>query len=296
MEKNNFLKNKPMLLAEIFKPFSNKGYIFEIKYDGIRALIYINNKEIIIKSRNNTILNDLYPELLDIKDICKDECIFDGEIVLFDNGKPSFSKLQERNRLKSKNKINAMIKNNPVTFVCFDILYKNKDLTNKNLIERKVVLNNFKDNKIFQKTKYFEEYGKDLFNLVKKEDLEGIIAKLKTSKYFYNIRCKEWIKIKNFKKDKFYVCGYIEEKDKYIIVLILGELRNNKYYYVGKVILGKKDILYNTITKTKKLKTSNLEDYNKKEVTYITPKNIIEINYIERTKNNLLRQPFIRKN
>lgn len=295
MEKNDFLKNKPMLLNEQFKPFNDSNYIYEIKYDGIRALIYINKNEIIIKSRNNIILNDLYPELLDIKNICKDECIFDGEIVLMENGKPNFSKLQERNRLKNKDKIRSMINNNPVTFICFDILYKNIDITNKPLLERKKILSKFKDNAFFQKTKYILKYGKNLFNLVKKEDLEGIIAKLKNSTYTYNIRCKEWIKIKNFKTDKFYVCGYIDELDKHIIVLILGEFKNNKYYYVGKVILGKKDKLYNIITKTKKLKTSTLEDYNQKEVTYITPKNVVEINYIERTKNNLLRQPFIKK-
>lgn len=295
MEKNNFLNNKPMLLDEIFKPFNNKDYIFEIKYDGIRALIYINNEEIIIKSRNNTILNELYPELLKIKNITKDECIFDGEIVLFENEKPSFSKLQERNRLKNKDKIKTISKNNPVTFICFDILYKKYDLTNKTLMERKEILNKFKDNDVFQKTKYFEEYGEDLFKLAKKENLEGIIAKLKRSIYTYNIRCKEWIKIKNFKTDKFYICGYINNTDKYIIVLILGELKNNKYYYVGKVILGKKDKLYNIIIKEKELNKSSLVDYDKKEATYIKPKHLINISYIERTKNNLLRQPFIKK-
>ena len=58
MEKNKFLKLKPMLLGEIFKPFNSKDYLFEMKFDGVRALIYINQEKIIIKSRRNIILND----------------------------------------------------------------------------------------------------------------------------------------------------------------------------------------------------------------------------------------------
>lgn len=295
MKKNKFLKLKPMLLHEIDKPFNDDNYIFEIKFDGIRALIYMNNDEIIIKSRNNIILNNNYPELLELKKLTKSTCILDGEIVLFDNGKPSFSKLLERVRLKNKETIKNYQIKNPVTFVCFDILYKDYDLTNKTLIERKKILNEFKNNDIFIKTKYYENIGKKLFNFVKKEDLEGIIAKLKESKYTYGIRTKEWIKIKNFKHDKFYICGYINEEDKYIITLVLGELKNNKYYYVGKVILSKKDKLYNKLLKEKVLKDSTLENYDNKNITYIKPSILIDVYYIERTKNNLLRQPFIKK-
>lgn len=294
MEKNNFLKLKPMLLHEIDKPFNDDKYIFEIKFDGIRALIYINNKEIIIKSRNNVILNDTYPELLDLVKITNSKCILDGEIVLFENGKPSFSKLLERVRLKNKETIKNYQINNPVTFVCFDILYQDKDLTNNTLLERKKILNKLKDNNIFIKTKYYENVGKKLFQFVKKENLEGIIAKEKLSKYTYGIRTKEWIKIKNFKQDKFYICGYSNEDDNYIITLVLGEEKNNKYYYVGKVILGKKDKLYNKIIKEKVLKNSTLENYNNKNITYIKPSILINVHYIERTKNNLLRQPFIK--
>lgn len=295
MEKNNFLKLKPMLLSEIEKPFNDDNYIFEIKFDGIRALIYIDKNEIIIKSRNNIILNDTYPELLELKKITKSKCILDGEITLFDNGKPSFSKLQERVRLKNRKTIKNYQVNNPVTFVCFDILYKDENLTNKTLLERKKILSKFKDNDIFIKTKYYEKIGIELFNFAKKEDLEGIIAKVKMSKYSYGLRTKEWIKIKNFKHDKFYICGYVDEFDKYIITLVLGEKRNNKYFYVGKVILGKKDNLYNEILKEKVIKESTLEDFDEKNINYLKPEFLIDIHYIERTKNNLLRQPFIKK-
>lgn len=254
MEKSDFLKLKPMLLDEIFKPFNDKDYLFEIKFDGIRALIFIDNGKIVIKSRNNIILNNTFPELLDIKNISKDKCILDGEIVLFENGKPSFSKLQERVRLKNKNKINKMKDDNPVIFVCFDILYKGKDLINHSLIERKEVLNKFKDNNIFVKSKYFLEKGKELFKLIKKEDLEGIIAKRVDSKYHYGIRTKDWIKIKNFKEEVFFISGYNKTKNNNVLSVLLSEKINDKYVFVGKILFSNKNKDYKNILNSKLVK------------------------------------------
>ena len=102
MEKNKFLKLTPMLLQEIDESFDSDKHLYEIKFDGLRALIYINKDEIIIKSRRNIILNDIYPELLKIKKMTKDTCILDGEIVLMEDDKPSFSRLQERTPAQGK--------------------------------------------------------------------------------------------------------------------------------------------------------------------------------------------------
>lgn len=86
---------KPMLLAEIPFCFESK-YLYEIKFDGMRALVYVSKKKISIRTRNNVDVTHLFPELDDIKNIVeRDFCIFDGEIVLFDKGKPSFSSLQK---------------------------------------------------------------------------------------------------------------------------------------------------------------------------------------------------------
>lgn len=293
MEKSKFLKLGPMLLHEEFKPFNRKDYLFEIKYDGIRALIYINKNKIIIKSRRNIILNDTFPELLEIQNISKDECIFDGEIVLLDDGKPNFSLLQERVRLKNKFKINEIASKNPVTFVCFDILHKDKDLTGLSLVERKKVLERFKDNDIFVKSKYFLENGKELFKWVQKEDLEGIIAKRVNSKYTYGIRTKEWIKIKNFKEEEFYICGYNKTKSNNVLSVLLGEKINNKYIFVGKVLYSYKNKDYENLLSLKKEK-SYLENCES-NATFVKPEIKIKVNYMERTKNNMLRQPFIKK-
>lgn len=282
---------KPMLLSEENNPFNDKNYIYEIKFDGIRSIIYVNKNEIIIESRNGKILNDYLPELLNIKNIVNKDCIFDGEIVLMEEDMPSFSKLQERIRIKNINKINFYKENYPVTFVCFDILYENKDLKDLELIKRKNILDKYKDTDFFVKSRLYSD-GIKLFNIVKKNNLEGIVAKLKTSKYYSNKRTKEWIKIKNSKEDKFYICGYKEKE--YVASILLGEKIGNKLNFISKVVLGKNTREYNLIKQCKKIK-NNFIDFEENDYTYIEPTYKCIITYREKTKNNHLRHPLFKQ-
>ena len=290
MDKNKFLELKPMLLQEVNKPFNDKKYLYELKFDGIRALIFINKGKIIIKSRNGVILNNNYPELLNLKNITNKMVIFDGEIVLMKNNLPSFLELQKRVRLKDELKILKMSRENPVTFVVFDILYENKDLTKLSLIERKEILNKYQDNDIFVKSKYFDD-GIKLFNLVKKGKIEGIVAKLKTSLYKYNERSYDWLKIKNYQENDFWIVGYNLTKSK-VLSVFLAELNNNKYYFVGKMMMGSKNKLYEKILQEKSVNNYLLN--NKEKANFIKPKYQITVNYIEKTTNGMLRQPFIK--
>ena len=277
---------KPMLLHEINKPFDNKDYLFEIKFDGIRAIIYVNKNDIVIKNKRGFILNEVFPELLEIQKNIKKDCIFDGEIVLMKDGKPSFEKLQERVFLKDKKKIELFKKNYPVTFVCFDILYENKNLIELPLIKRKEILTKYIDTEYYVKSRTIDTNGKELFKLIKKNNLEGIVAKLKTSKYYPGIRSKEWIKIKNVKDEDFYICGYKESDN--VISVLLGEKIGNKYRFISKVLVGKKRKDYELIKSCRKCKNyfDNFEDY-----IFIKPIYKCTIEYLEKTKNNHLRHP-----
>ncbi len=294
----NIWKNhdwQPMLLKEIPKPFDSKDYIYEIKYDGIRAIVFASPKEVKVQTRNKIDVTNTFPELQLIKNIVKDNTIFDGEIVAFKDDLPTFSKLQERNRLKNKHKILSLSKEDPVTFVCFDILYhKQKDLRNLSLLERKNILEEYPDNEVFMKDKYIQEYGKKLFKSVKELNLEGIIAKKKDSIYEINTRTDNWLKIKNFKKEIFYIGGYIDNLNSNTISLLLGEYRHNKFYFVGKVAMGKKRKLYLKIKNLKVNQKSPFTDYEG-ECNYIKPIYRCKIFYIERTNNNHLRQPIFKE-
>lgn len=282
---------EPMLLSEIEKPFDSKEYLFELKFDGIRATIHVGKDTFIIYSRNGKDITNLYPELKAIQKQVKEDMIFDGEIVIFDNKKSDFSKLQERNNLRNTLKIKRLSKEMPVCFIAFDCLYKNIDLTNKPLLERKKILNKIDDSDYFVKTKSVFNDGKLLFKKIKQLGLEGIVAKKIDSKYQINTRTKDWIKIKNYKIENFYIGGYYDNPKHSMITLYLGEYRDNKFYYVGKVMMGKKRVLYKKIINENTEENTVFNDYKDSKVKYIKPKITCKIAYLEKTKNNHLRHP-----
>lgn len=280
-----------MLLKEIEQPFNSKDYLYEIKFDGIRAIIFANPKSIKIISRNNKNITHLFPELHSIKKLVTKNTIFDGEIISMDQNLPSFSKLQTRYHLKDPSKINYQSLENPVIFICFDILYENKDLTNIPLEKRKQFLQKYSDNDNFLKSIYIQNDGIKLYLSAKKLGLEGIVAKKKDSKYHINQRTDDWLKIKNIKKDFFYIGGYIKNKNT-TISLLLGEYHDQKLHFVGKVTIGPKNRLFEKILKMPLIKKNpfiNLID----GALFIKPVIKEQVNFLERTKDNHLRHPFI---
>jgi len=282
---------KPMLLKEVSKPFNNNDYLYELKFDGYRVIVYVSNTSLVIKSRNGHDITYKYPELQVLQKIVENKkVIFDGELVIMNNSIPSFRELQKRGQLTNKAKIKEASLNNPVTFVAFDILYQNKDLTNLPLLKRKEILAKYPDNNIFIKSKVFSD-GEKLFKVVKDFGFEGIVAKLKNSPYIPGKRVDFWLKIKNFKIEKFYVHGIITNAYKYS--LLLGEYHNNKFYYVGKVSIMKNSNLASELQKIPK--SNNLFQNYDKEGEFIKPIIKVKVNYLERTENNILRQPTIFK-
>lgn len=282
---------KPMLLGEVREVFDSKEYLYEVKYDGIRVLVFVSKDKVVIRSRYGIDITGLFPEMMVLCKMVKGNVIFDGEIIMLDNNKVSFSKLQKRIHLKNKKTIEFLSKTNPVIFICFDVIYEGKDLINLSLLERKDVLSNYKDNDVFIKSTYVIGDGTKLFNAIKKLDMEGIVAKKINSKYLVNERSDNWLKIKNYKSGNFIILGYINKEESHVISLVLGEHLNKKIVYVGKVILGKKRNLADKILKMKKSKA--VVKIKDKDVIYIKPEIKCLIKYLERTENGLLRQPFV---
>ena len=142
----------PMLLKEVDEVFDDENYLYEVKYDGIRVLVFVSNDSVVIKSRYGMDITKLFPELSCLSKMVNAKVIFDGEIIILDGGRVSFSKLQKRFHLKNKKTIDFLSKTNPVVFMCFDVLYENRDLINLSLLERKEILNNYEDNEVFVKS------------------------------------------------------------------------------------------------------------------------------------------------
>lgn len=276
----------PMLLDEIKKPFDDENYLFELKFDGYRALLFISDKKVQIYNRHHQEITNLYPELQNLKR--KGNYILDGEIVVMENGVPSFSKLQERAHLKDKTKIKLKSASLPVVFVAFDCLYANKDITNKTLEERKKVLAKFLENDYFLISKAYTGQGKKLFKFVQKYNLEGIVAKKKDSTYEINTRSRNWIKIKNYHYKNFYAVATLAEHN-YLKVYLAKKVKQ-KFQYVGKVLVYDNNPAYEMLKKVK-FKKYVVQDLDLNLKT-INPCYKLKVGFIEQTTNNELRQPF----
>ena len=279
---------KPMLLSESDTISNNNNYIYEIKFDGIRAIIYVIDNNIKIFTRNGKNITNLFPELKVITSSVKKNSILDGEIVCLTNNKPDFFKVQKRIHLKNKDKIEISSKNNPALFICFDILYYDKDITNEPLYKRKDELSKINESDYLLKSKVFED-GEKLFKSIKRLDLEGIVCKDKFSTYQVNTRANSWIKVKNYKVESFFIGGYTDgEKDRFSIYL--GEKSNGKLRYVGKVFVSKKDKLYEKLKNRKSVNNPFLEF--KENINFVKPIQEVKVKYIERNNNNHLREAF----
>jgi bifunctional non-homologous end joining protein LigD len=282
---------KPMLATAVDKPFSSKEWLFELKLDGFRAVADIRKKKILLYSRNGLSLSGRFPDIaLALKKI-KTEVVLDGEIVLLNElGKPDFQKLQnyESNSIY------------PIVYYIFDIIsFKQKDLTDKPLVERKKILKKLipKHHSLLY-SQHVEAKGEELFNEIVKDDLEGIIAKKKNSRYATGIRTKEWLKIKNHKSQEAIIIGFTQPKGSRLHFgsLLLAQYKSKKLIYIGHAGTGfTGNTLGELMKKLKPLVTKKcpLEKPVKANapVTWVKPKLVCEISYTEMTKDGILRHP-----
>jgi ATP-dependent DNA ligase len=229
---------KPMLIAEQQEPFDSEEYIFEIKFDGIRCIAYLGDSTD-IRNKKDVMMVPKLPELMNIHEQILHKCILDGELVVLKNGDPDFYEIQRRAILTDKFKIQLAANKLPATFIAYDILYyKDKEILNMPLIERKQLLQIIvRENDRIIVSRYIEQYGTQLYNIVKQKKLEGIVAKKKDSKYQLDKRSKLWIKCKIYNSVDAVVCGFIRNKDD-TTSIIIGQYKGTKLVYKGHVKLG----------------------------------------------------------
>ena len=199
---------KPMLARLADKPFSDKDWIFEVKWDGFRAIAYIN-EDLSIRSRNGKELRYNFPELEELKQQAHD-VVLDGEIVILNEGKVNFQALLERGRVVSPPEIEFRSSRLPAVYVVFDILEKDgKPLVDLPLMERKEILKTtVKEGAHVLLADYVEEKGEDYYNVALEKGLEGIMAKKKDSPYEPSIRSGNWLKIKELRSCDCVIFGY----------------------------------------------------------------------------------------
>jgi bifunctional non-homologous end joining protein LigD len=292
----------PMLATLVDAPFDDPGWIYEVKWDGYRALAIMKGEDADLKSRNNKSFNDKFYPVLEAIKAWNLNAVVDGEIVVVDdNGISKFSALQNwRSEADGE-----------LLFYVFDILW----LDGKNLMELSqkersaILLTLVPKSGIIRSGFSVAARGIEFFDVAREMGLEGIIAKKSDSIYIPGARSKDWLKIKMKKRQEVIITGYTvnHNSPKRFSALLLGAYQNEKLKYAGKVGTGFSDKQQKEMLMQfepmiiKKSPFDEIPEYNKPsrfrpspthtKVTWLKPKLVCEIGFTDITEEGVFRHP-----
>src|SRR6266581_3187667 len=232
---------EPMLATLADRPFSDPNWLFEIKWDGVRALARIENDALTLRSRTGVDIAKRYPELASLPDaLAARQAILDGEIVALDaQGHSDFERLQERMHVRAPSE--NLVAQIPVVYFVFDLLYcDGYGLRESPLLERKQFLQRLlHTSERFRYADHQLEHGKELFALAEQNGLEGIVAKRADSPYV-STRSPYWVKLKSTTTVDAVVGGWTEARTPALPFgsLLLGLYEGKKLRFIGHVGSG----------------------------------------------------------
>jgi bifunctional non-homologous end joining protein LigD len=290
---------KPMLAQLVKEPPPREGWMFEIKWDGVRALAHVAAGRCVIRSRKGEDITRQYPELADLaKHVKATSAVLDGEIIVPDDeGRPRFELIQPRIMARGESAIARMAAKSPAHYVAFDLLYRDgRDLRSLALRARKQELASVvQPYELLQVSQDFAVSGKELLQAAQVQGLEGIMAKRAESRYV-SVRSDDWRKIKTSNEDNFLICGYTKGERDHFGALVLGERVGDGLKWVGNVGTGfdQKTIasLYGSMQPLRQEK-SPFKPVPKipQEVVWLKPELVCSVKYLERTSAGRLRAP-----
>lgn len=296
------ITNKPMLASMGHKIPSAAKYNYEIKWDGIRVLVRKTGKKVKIFSRNGNELTEKFPLIVQsFADQEPENIIGDGEIVaLNENGSPNFSKVVGRMHLNGKDAIARAARKTKTVLYLFDCLYLDgQDIRHLKLERRREWLRvNLKINEYVRYSQSFDD-GQQLFDAIRAQSMEGIMCKLKGSRYESDSRSQSWLKIKVRETDKALIIGYTKgkgDRSNLFGSLHLAKKEGGELVYYGKVGTGFDHAKIKAIlAKLKKVPTISkpIKDTIEEErnTIWLASEYECEIKYASMTSNNTFREP-----
>ena len=309
-KKSQFLLSvKPMLAQLADKPFDNEDWVFEVKWDGVRAILLRDKAKGIteIQSRNGKNITHRYPEILKAIDsvIIKsnESIVIDGEIVVLnEEGIPDFQRHQRRMNVESQRDVEFLSNDMPATYFVFDILYiDGKSVEELDFVDRRKILDTVvaKGSKRLCISEYIEEKGKALFKSVVERRLEGIVAKYKHSKYRQGIRSSGWLKIKGLLTQDCVVIGYTKgegNRQEYFGSLILATYDKGKLRFIGHSGSGFGfDQLEETLRLMQRFRTDKCPvdtvPYVNGHPIWLRPELVAEVKFSGWTQDMIMRSP-----
>jgi len=304
----NYLQDtiEPMLSASAEKPPVSNNYLHEIKWDGIRALIAIEDGQVRIRTRNQNDVTKQFPELTVADKTFKATCgLFDGEIVCLDkSGKADFKKIIHRLMSTGETSIQKGMKTSPVHCYVFDCLYMDgRSLINEPLEKRREWLKDAIKTDTSYRISEAVEDGEALFAAAREFELEGIISKEKTSRYLPGKRSDYWLKVKVRSTRECVILGYNPgkgDRSNTFGGLHIAERDSGKLVYRGKVGTGFDDATLKEIfkqLKALKVVSKPIPDkvMDEKISIWVEPQLVAEVSFSMITKDQQFREPvFVR--
>ena len=297
---------KPMLAVAGKLPADSENWAFEVKWDGIRAILFVEGGRVRALSRNDLDVTVSFPELADIgKFLGMTTCVIDGEIVaLGEDGRPSFSRLQQRMHVSNQREAKRRSLSDPVTFVAFDLLYVDgHSLLDAEYDTRRERLESLHlSGETFITTDAFRDVsGQDILDATIANGLEGVVAKRRASAYRPGRRHPDWTKVKSFRTQEVVIGAWTDgqgERRGSLGALLLGIPEEGGLRYVGKVGTGftaraRADLLHDLehlATKDSPF-VSPLPASDAKTAHFARPELVGEVEFAEWTTAGRLRQP-----
>jgi bifunctional non-homologous end joining protein LigD len=284
----------PMLATSVDEPFDGAEWLFEIKWDGYRAIAFIADGKWRLVSRNQNELTERFPELKDLpKFVHAKSAILDGEVVaLDDEGRASFTLMQQRTGFRPGGRRGAAKAEVPVLYYAFDLLYLDGyDLRKVALEDRKKKLASVLiTGDSVRYSDHYEKQGKALFEMARAKGLEGILAKKRDSIY-QERRTSEWLKIKITRRLEAVIGGYTEPEGSraHFGSIVLGLYdKQGRLIHVGQAGSGFDQASLDEVWKLlKKLETKKNPFHGEVEalrkVYWVKPELVAEIEFAEWT-------------
>ncbi len=236
----------PMLATLETEAFDDDRWLFEPKWDGVRALAYCAEETMLV-SRSGRNMTTVYPELSRLHEqMVARDAIVDGEIVAMDKGRPSFERLQGRMNLQSAGDIEKAVKSIPVALILFDIIYLDgRSLINTPLETRKDLLAELVvASSVVEVSPFVKAEGRALSEASRAQNLEGIVAKKLGSPYRPGKRTREWLKIKTVFEADVVIGGWSPgegERSDTFGALLVGAYADEGLRFLGAVGTGFSD-------------------------------------------------------
>ena len=268
--------------------FSDPGWIFERKLDGIRCLAFKADKRVRLRSRNDLSLNGRFPQIVAaLEDDPVADVVLDGEIVAFDGAQTSFARLQQRGERPTR-----------VFFYVFDLLrLAGEDVTGRPLRERKALLRRslrFADP--IRLTAHRNRDGEAFFAEACRKGWEGLIAKRADAPYTHG-RSRDWLKFKCSAEQELVVGGYTAPRGSRtdLGALLLGYYGDRGLRYAGKVGTGfTRDTLHDLAARLAPLRRDTspfADEVRERGATWVEPQLVAQVGFTEWTRDGRLRHP-----